>query len=193
MYRWISLSIFSLNIWTLKLVILKASSQSAFYRSELSEICKMKQKNLKLIITSMIILKQSTNLKSVNQFIESAFIQKQSIQVNSNYFQLIQSIKKEELINIAIIEVIVYQTLVKNKKIKIFILIINEINKALHASSVEDFAKLNEITSIMLLNELKKKLSIVYYNFLNMFDREKIMQLLLHWSYNHKIKLKDEN
>ncbi len=76
------------------------------------------------------------------------------------------------------IEVIVYQTLVKNKKIKIFFLIISEINKVL--SSVKIFAKLNEMIFVMSLNELKKKLSIVYHDFLNVFDREKIMQLSLH-------------
>ncbi len=91
------------------------------------------------------------------------------------------------------IEVIVYQTLVKNKKIKIFTLIISEINKALQASSVKDFAKLNEIIFIMSLNELKKKLSIVYHDFLNVFDKEKTTQLSLHQSYNHKIELEDES
>jgi len=76
------------------------------------------------------------------------------------------------------IKVAVYQTLVKNKKIKIFFLIISEINQVL--SSVEGFAKLNEMISVMSLNELKKKLSIVYHNFLNVFDREKATQLPLH-------------
>ncbi len=89
------------------------------------------------------------------------------------------------------IEVVVYQTLVKNKKIKIFFLIISEINKVL--SSVEDFAKLNEMISVMSLNELKKKLSIIYHNFLNVFDKEKTMQLLLHQLYNHKIELEEES
>ena len=89
------------------------------------------------------------------------------------------------------IEVAVYQTLVKNKKIKIFFLIISEINKAL--SSVEDFAKLNEIISVMSLNELKKKLLIVYHDFLNVFDREKTTQLLSHRLYDHKIELKEES
>jgi len=50
-------------------------------------------------------------------------------------------------------------------------LIISEINKAL--SSVENFAKLNEIIFVMSLNELKKKLSIIYHDFLNVFDKEK--------------------
>jgi len=70
-------------------------------------------------------------------------------------------------------------------------LIISEINKAL--SSVEDFAELNEMISVMSLNELKKKLLIVYHDFLNVFDREKTTQLLLHRSYDHKIELEDEN
>ncbi len=89
------------------------------------------------------------------------------------------------------IKVAVYWTLVKNKKIKIFSLIISEINKAL--SSVEDFAELNEMTSVMSLNELKKKLSIIYHDFLNVFDREKTTQLSLHQSYDHKIELEDKS
>jgi len=89
------------------------------------------------------------------------------------------------------IKVVAYQTLVKNKKIKIFFLIISEINKAL--SSVKDFMKLNEVISVMSLSELKKKFSIVYHNFLNVFDKEKTTQLLLHQSYDHRIKLEDEN
>ena len=89
------------------------------------------------------------------------------------------------------IEVVVYWTLVKNKKIRIFFLIISEINKVL--SSVENFTKLNEMTFVMSLNELKKKLSIVYHDFLNVFDREKTTHLSLHQSYDHKIELEDES
>ncbi len=189
--------IFLLNIWTSKPVVSKISSQSAFHRSESSEICKMKSKNLNSMITSTIILKRLTNSKLVNQFIESVqltesvLIQKQSTQVDLDQLCLFQSIEKKRLINIVMIEVAVYQTLVKNKKIKIFFLIISEINKAL--SSVEDFAKLNEMISVMSLNELKKKLSIVYHDFLNVFDKEKTTQLLLHRSYDHKIELEEES
>ncbi len=68
----------SLKIQTLKSVVLKASSQSAFYRSESNETCKMKWKNLNSIVTSTIILKRFSNQKSVNRFIESVFIAKQS-------------------------------------------------------------------------------------------------------------------
>ncbi len=137
------------------------------------------------------------NQKLVNQFIESVWfiesvlIWKQDIQVDLDQLHFFQSTEKKKFINIVMIEVAAYQSLVKNKKIKIFFLIISEINKAL--SSVEDFAKLNEMISVMSLNELKKKLSIVYHDFLNVFDREKTTQLLLHQSYDHKIKLEDES
>ncbi len=129
-------------------------------------------------------------IKSV-QFIESVLMQKQSIQVDFNQLCFFQSTEKKRFINIVMIEVAAYQTLVKNKKIKIFFLIISEINKAL--SSVEDFAKLNKMIFVMSLNELKKKLLIIYHDFLNVFDREKTTQLLLHWLYNHKIKLEEES
>jgi len=89
------------------------------------------------------------------------------------------------------IEVAAYQTLVKKKNVKIFTLIISEINKML--SSIKDSAKLNEMIFIMSLKKLKKKLSIVYHDFLNVFDREKTIQLSLHQSYNHKIELEDES
>ncbi len=137
------------------------------------------------------------NQKSVNRFIEltrfieSALIAKQSTQVDFDQLRLFQSTETKKLVNIIMIKVVVYQTLVKNKKIKIFFLIISEINQAL--SSVKDFAKLNEMIFVMSLNELKKKLLIVYHDFLNVFDREKTTQLLLHQSYDHKIELEKES
>jgi len=139
----------------------------------------------------MIILKRLINQKLVNRFIESVLRQKQSTQVNFDQLRFFQSTKVKKIVDIVMIEVAAYQTLVKNKKIKIFFLIISEINKVLN--SVEDFAKLNEMISIMSLNELKKKLLIVYHDFLNVFDREKTTQLPLHRSYDHKIELKDES
>ncbi len=179
----------SSNIRILKLIVSKASSQPAFHRLESSEICEMKWKNLKSMST--IILKRTTNSKSVNQFIESALIWKQSTQVDLDQHEFIQSLKKKELINIVMIKVAAYRTLVKKNDVKIFTLIISEINKML--SSIKDSAKLNEMISVMSLKKLKKKLSIVYHDFLNVFDREKITQLSLHRSYNHKIELEDES
>ncbi len=179
----------SLNIRISKLIVLKTSSQSAFHQFKLSEICEMKRKNLKFMST--IILKRTTNSKSVNQFIESVLIRKQSTQVDLDQHELIQSSKKKEFINIVMIKVAAYQTLVKKKNVKIFTLIISEINKML--SSIKDSAKLNKMIFVMSLKKLKKKLSIVYHDFLNIFDREKTTQLSLHQSYDHKIELEDES
>ncbi len=140
---------------------------------------------------STIILKRTTNSKSVNRFIKSVFIWKQSTQVDFNQHELIQSSKKKELVNIVMIEVAVYRTLVKKKNVKIFTLIISEINKML--SLIKDSAKLNEMIFVMSLKKLKKKLLIVYHDFLNVFDRENTIQLLLHQSYDYKIELEDES
>jgi len=136
-------------------------------------------------------LKRTTSSKSVNQFIESAFIWKQSTQVDFNQYEFIQSLKKKEFVNIVMIEVAAYRTLVKKNDVKIFTLIISEINKML--SSIKDSAKLNEMISVMSLKKLKKKLLIVYHDFLNVFDREKTIQLFSHRSYDHKIELEDES
>jgi len=76
------------------------------------------------------------------------------------------------------IEVAAYQTLVKKKNVKIFTLIISEINKMFN--SIKNSMKLNEIIFVMSLKKLKKKLSIVYHDFLNIFDKEKTIQLSLH-------------
>ena len=60
-------------------------------------------------------------------------------------------------------------------------------------SSIKDSAKLNEMISVMSLKKLKKKFSIVYHDFLNVFDREKTTQLSSHRSYDYKIELKNES
>ncbi len=47
-------------------------------------------------------------------------------------------------------------------------------------NSIEDFAELNEMTLVLSLSKLKKRLSIIYHNFLNIFDKEKTTYLSLH-------------
>jgi len=132
------------------------------------------------------------NLKSVNQLSHSVFILMQSIQVDLDQLQLFQLTEIKKIINIVMIEVVFYQTLVKNKKIKIFLLIISEINKVFNSTESSDL-QLNEMISVMSLKKLKNKLSIVYHDFLNVFNRKKTIHLSLHQSYDHKIKLKEKN
>jgi len=71
---WIS----SLKIRTSKSVVSKVSSQSAFHRSESSEICKMKWKNLNLMITSTIILKWLMNQKLSESCLDDTINEDQS-------------------------------------------------------------------------------------------------------------------
>ncbi len=97
----------------LKSVDAKKINQSEFCRSELSEICEMKWKNLKLIVTSIVILKRSMNSKLMNQFIESVSALKQSIQVDLNQLASFQSTKTKQIINIKMIETAIYKMLVK--------------------------------------------------------------------------------
>jgi len=128
------------------------------------------------------------NSKSVNQLSNFVFLLKRS------FIAQLKLIEIKKIIKIIIIEVVIDQTLVKNKKIKIFLLNISEINKVL--SSVESFLKLNETIFVILLKKLKKlknKLLIVYHDFLNVFDKEKTTQLSSHQSYDHKIELKDKS
>jgi len=47
--------------------------------------------------------------------------------------------------------------------------------------------------SVMSLKKLKNKLSIVYHDFLNVFNKEKMIHLSLHQSYDHKIELEEES
>jgi len=61
-----------------------------------------------LIVTSTIILKKLMNQKSVNRFIESAFIAKQSTQVDLDQLRLSQSTEVKKIVNIIMIEVAVY-------------------------------------------------------------------------------------
>ncbi len=104
----------SLKIQTSKSVVSKASSQSAFHRSESNKTYEMKQKNLNSIVTSTIILKKLSNQKSVNRFIESAwfiepaFIAKQSTQVDFDQLCFFQSTEKKRLVNIIMIKVAAY-------------------------------------------------------------------------------------
>jgi len=60
----------------------------------------------------------------------------QSTQVDLDQLQFFQLTEIKKIINIVMIEVAVYQILVKKKKIKIFSLIISEINKALSQQKV---------------------------------------------------------
>ncbi len=162
----------------LKSVDAKKINQSEFCRSELSEICEMKWKNLKLIVTSIVILKRSMNSKLMNQFIESVSALKQSIQVDLNQLASFQSTKTKQIINIKMIETAIYKMLVKWSNVKIFAVIISKINWLI--TTVENQSErvnLHELSHVKALEQVKIKLFSEYYNYLDMFNRAMIDQL----------------
>ncbi len=69
---------------------------------------------------------------------------------------------------------------------------ISKITKLLNSVENSDL-QLNKIILTMSLKKLKTKLSIQYHEFLNMFNKKKIIHLFLHQLYKHKIELKDKN
>ncbi len=162
----------------LKSVDAKKINQSEFCRSELSEICEIKWKNLKLIVTSIVILKRSMNSKLMNQFIESVSALKQSIQVDLNQLASFQSTKTKQIINIKMIETAIYKMLVKWSNVKIFAVIISKNNWLI--TTVENQSErvnLHELSHVKALEQVKIKLFSEYYNYLDMFNRAMIDQL----------------
>ncbi len=95
--------------------------------------------------------------------------------------------------NIAMIEAATYKMLVKWSDIKIFAVIISEINRLITtAENKSEEVNLHEFFHAEVLEQVKIKLFSEYHDYLNVFDRAMINQLSLHRFYNHKIELIDE-
>jgi len=71
-----------------------------------------------------------------------------------------------------------------------FAIIITKIDQLLKTArnKLED-VNLQELSHEKILKKVKAKLSLKYYDYLNMFDRAIINQLFSHYFYNHKIEL----
>ena len=95
--------------------------------------------------------------------------------------------------NIAMIKTVTYRMLVKRSDVKIFAVIVLKIDRLI--TTVENKSEevnLHELFHAEALEQVKIKLFSEYHDYLNVFDRAMINQLLLHHFYNHKIKLIDE-
>ncbi len=83
--------------------------------------------------------------------------------------------------------------LVKRSDVKIFIVIVSEINRLI--TTFEDKSEevnLHELSHVEALEQVKVKLSSEYHDYLNVFDRAMIDQLSSHHLYDHKIELINE-
>ncbi len=95
--------------------------------------------------------------------------------------------------NIAIIKTATYKMLVKRSDIKIFAVIILKIDRLV--TTVENKSEevnLHELFHAEALKQVKVKLLSEYHDYLDVFDRAMIDQLSLHYFYDHKIELIDE-
>ncbi len=95
--------------------------------------------------------------------------------------------------NIAMIEVATYKSLVKWLNVITFAIIITKIDRLLKTArnKLED-VDLQELSHEEILKEVKAKLSLKYHDYLNMFDQAMTDQLSSHRFYDHKIELTDE-
>ncbi len=95
--------------------------------------------------------------------------------------------------NIAMIETATYRMLVKWSDVKIFAVIVLKIDRLI--TTVENKSEevnLHELFHAEVLKQVKAKLFPEYHDYLDVFDRAMINQLLLHRFYDHKIELIDE-
>ncbi len=153
-----------------------------------------KQKSL----TSTHILKRSftfiTSQFSQNKKFIEQLKQRDATLININ-FKSTFSLKSFSFssMNIAMIETATYRMLVKWSDVKIFAVIILKINWLI--TTVENKSEevnLHELSHVKILKKIKVKLSLEYYDYLDMFDWAMINQLSLHRFYDHKIELIDE-
>ncbi len=96
-------------------------------------------------------------------------------------------------INIFMIKTAIYRMLIKQSDVKIFTVIILKIDWLI--TTVENKSEevnLHELFHAEALKQVKIKLLSEYHDYLNIFDRAMIDQLLLRCFYNHKIELIDE-
>ena len=91
------------------------------------------------------------------------------------------------------IETTTYRMLVKQSDVKIFAVIVLKINRLI--TTVENKSEevnLHELFHAEALKQVKIKLLFEYHDYLDIFNRAIIDQLLLHRFYDHKIELIDE-
>jgi len=95
--------------------------------------------------------------------------------------------------NIAMVEIAAYRSLVKRLNVTTFMIIITKINRLLKTvrNKLED-VNLQELSHEEILKEVKAKLSLKYHDYLDVFNRAMTDQLFSHRFYDHKIELIDE-
>jgi len=113
--------------------------------------------------------------------------------------RLISITAQKESFSIQSINIASFKTLLnhsKKNKIKVFALFMMNINKEIMYNTqcnlnVLNIFSINEMTQN--LKDIKAKLSLKYYEFLNVFDRAQLNKLFSHRFYDHKIELTSDS
>ncbi len=171
--------------------------------------------NLKLIVllTSNKVITKQKSLTSTHILKKSFTIFQLSLkslsfsQFNEKSVKLIEQLKSRDAtltnvkiskltsnsMNIAMIKTATYKMLVKWSDIKIFAVIILKINQLITtAENKLEEVNLHELSYVKTLKQVKIKLFSEYHDYLDIFDRAIINQLLSHRIYDHKIELIDK-
>ncbi len=181
---WINFLRFSnFNSTSQKLIALFSSNKSI-----------MKWKSL----TSTHILKRSftfitSQFSQIKKFIEQLKQRDATLtNVNSKSTFSLKSFSFSSM-NIEMIETATYRMLVKQSDVKIFAVIVLKINQLITTvKNKSEEVNLHKLSYVEVLEQVKIKLFFEYYDYLNIFDRAMINQLSLHYFYNYKIELIDE-
>ncbi len=152
-----------------------------------------------VLLNKKIAIKQKSSIfiQILKRFISSVIIQLS--EKSSSFSKIMKSYNSINFtssfnsINIAMIKIAAYKSLVKWLNVTTFAIIITKINQLLKTArnKLED-VNLQELSYEEILKEVKAKLSLKYHDYLNMFDQAMTDQLLFHHLYDHKIELIDE-
>ncbi len=140
--------------------------------------------------------KSSISTQILKRFISSVVTQLS--EKSSSFSQIMKSFNSVKSLsfdsmNIAMIETATYRSLVKWLNVTTFAIIITKIDRLLKTArnKLKD-VNLQELSHKEILKEVKAKLSLKYYDYLDVFDRAMTDQLLSHCFYDHKIELINE-
>ncbi len=141
--------------------------------------------------------KSSTSTQILKRFISSVitWLSEKSSLFNKivKSFNSVNFALSFDSMNIAMIETAAYKSLVKWLNVTTFVIIITKIDQLLKTArnKLED-VNLQELSHKKILKEVKAKLSLKYYDYLDVFDWAMTDQLFSHHFYDHKIELIDE-
>ncbi len=154
--------------------------------------------SISLSIIKKIAIEQKSSIftQILKRFISSVVTQLS--EKSSSFSKIVKSLKSVksssfDSMNIAMIEVAAYKSLVKWLNVTTFVIIITKIDWLLKtARNKSEDVNLQELSHEEILKEVKAKLSLKYHDYLNVFDQAMTDQLFSHCLYDHKIELIDK-